>query len=639
MDDNKTYKDMYHFKGRLGSIKLSDELPSLIPDNKDVKSTIKENPYESNVEIEGGEVILQPDLSALFKASGKKHKSGGMDVWLKPESFVFSADKSLEFDEDEHELLELKMGGKTTPAEVLRKNIDLKHYNALVQNISDPRKDDLAKKSSAMMLEKYIDMLGKIAYTQEKKKQFPQGTPDFFSGYIPEENEQLEEEIESQKQYAKYGGAVLPKYALAGNFPDEECPCGRGADGKCLPCDDASKWNPYIQKAKVVEAPLNGYNPVYQNNQGSLYQRYTPGANQPTKKKPTAEEEAQYMAYLDSLPKEKKDAIIKANIEAGKRKTTNPSDDFLWQPKMKSPEEDLDLSQFWDKPIEYPNFDEEVAQTSPPPKNDLNPNEVSGQGQRRDINWQFTPWQKLSQLYSASKMATAKRYMPFRSKFNPSYNEDYLVNPQQAIGDVKAVGNSMTSAALKSLNPILGLAQAQAASGNVMNQVPGIYSQYDNQNAQIKNQGSAMRTQISNNARMTNMQNDQRYYQESVVARQNFDNLRSFTSDQYMNNLLRDVETNQALAYNLASNPNPAFGFDYKSGNFYLTGKDPLSVSGASGSDSYDKLFKGIENLPDSDPKKWEIYEKILRQKNVLPYLAQQGQPRFKMGGKLRGKK
>ena len=229
--------------------------------------------------------------------------------------------------------------------------------------------------------------------------------------------------------------------------------------------------------------------------------------------------------------------------------------------------------------------------------------------------------------------------MPFRSKFNPSYNEDYLVNPQQAIGDVKAVGNSMTSAALKSLNPILGLAQAQAASGNVMNQVPGIYSQYDNQNAQIKNQGSAMRTQISNNARMTNMQNDQRYYQESVVARQNFDNLRSFTSDQYMNNLLRDVETNQALAYNLASNPNPAFGFDYKSGNFYLTGKDPLSVSGASGSDSYDKLFKGIENLPDSDPKKWEIYEKILRQKNVLPYLAQQGQPRFKMGGKLRGKK
>ncbi len=224
--------------------------------------------------------------------------------------------------------------------------------------------------------------------------------------------------------------------------------------------------------------------------------------------------------------RKKREALQKAGV-----------DDFLWQPNIKPPEEDLDLSQFWDKPIEYPNFDEEVAQTSPPPKNDLNPNEVSGQGQRRDINWQFTPWQKLSQLYSASKMATAKRYMPFRSKFNPSYNEDYLVNPQQAIGDVKAVGNSMTSAALKSLNPILGLAQAQAASGNVMNQVPGIYSQYDNQNAQIKNQGSAMRTQISNNARMTNMQNDQRYYQESVVARQNFDNLRSFTSDQYMNNL------------------------------------------------------------------------------------------------------
>lgn len=638
MDDNKTYRDTYHFKGRLSSIKLSDEMPSLIPDNKDVKSIIKENPYESNVEIEGGEVVLQPDLSALFKASGKKHKNGGMDVWLKPDSFVFSADKSLEFSEDEHELLELKMGGKTTPAEVLRKNIDLKHYNALVQNISDPRKDDLAKKSSAMMLEKYIDMLGKIAYTQEKKKQFPQGTPDFFSGYIPAENEQLEEEIESQKQYAKYGGSVLPKYALAGSFPDEDCPCGRGPDGKCLPCDDASKWNPYIQKARVVGVPLVGYNPIFQNNQGSLFQKYTPGTSRPIKKKPTAEEEAQYMAYLNSLPKERKDAIIKANIEAGKRKTTAPADDFLWQPNIEETphiQDDLNIPN-----SDNPYLEESGSTFIPNTEDELLPNEVSGASGRRDINWQFTPWQKLSQLYSASKMATAKRYMPFRSRFNPAYNEDYLVNPQQAIGDVKAVGNSMISAALRSLNPILGLAQAQAASGNVMNQVPGIYSQYDNQNAQTKNQGSAMRTQIANNARMTTMQNDQRYYQESVVARQNFDNLRTFTSDQYMNNLLRDVETNQALAYSLASNPNPAFGFDFKSGNFYLTGKDPLSVSGASGSDSYDKLFKGLENLSDSDPKKWEIYERVLRQKNVLPYLAQQGQPRFgKMGGKLRGKK
>jgi hypothetical protein len=637
MDDNKTYRDMYHFKGRLGSIKLSDELPSLIPDNKDVKSIIKENPYEeSNVEIEGGEVVLQPDLSALFKASGKKHSKGGMDVWLKPESFVFSANKSLEFSEDDHDFLELKMGGKTTPAEVLRKNIDLKHYNALVQNISDPRKDDLAKKSSAMMLEKYVDMLGKIAYTQEKKKNFPQGTPDFFSGYIPPENDELEDEIESQKQYAKYGGKILPKYALAGSFPDDECPCGRDASGKCLPCDDASKWDPYIKKAKVVGAPLKGYNDVFSRSDGRLQQQFLPGASG---RKPTAEEEAQYMTYLNSLPKERKDAIIKANIEAGKKKRV-AGDNFAWIPNINIDQqhENLDLQQ-------SPNLDDPyldspaIREDNSIPTNDLFPNEISGEAGRRDVNWQFTPWQKLSQLYSASKMATAKRYMPFRSRFNPSYNEDYLVNPQQAIGDVKAVGNSMTSAALKSLNPILGLAQAQAASGNVMNQVPGIYSQYDNQNAQIKNQGSAMRSQIANNARMTNMQNDQRYYQESVVARQNFDNLRTFTSDQYMNNLLRDVETNQALAYSLASNPNPAFGFDFKSGNFYLTGKDPLSVSGASGSDSYDKLFKGLENLSDSDPKKWEIYERVLRQKNVLPYLAQQGQPRFKMGGKLRGKK
>lgn len=634
MDDNKTYKDTYHFTGRFMYKPFSKATPSLNPDNKDVKTIIKENPYESNVEIEGGEVVLNPDLSALFKAHGKKHSKGGMDVYLKPDSFVFSADKSLEFSEEDAEDLELKLGGKKTPAEVLKKNIDLEHYNRLVTNLTDVKKDDLAKKSSAMMLEKYVESLGRIAFKQEQKKQFPQGYPDFFSGILPPENEELESEIESQKQYSKYGGRILPKFELAGIF-DEQCPCGRDSNGNCLECKDPSKWQSTINSAKRVGAAPTGSKLIYTSPSGeNLYQKYIPGVN-PVRKKPTDAEKAAYAQYLKTETPELKARRLAREA----RERTPASDEFYLTSPIKPNFPDINLEQFWKVPVTNPFDDTEKKPTSSP-INTIEPISIDQKdGERMDINWQFTPWQKLSQLYNASKMAGVRRYMPIRSRFNPTYNEDYLLNSQQIVGDTRAVGNSAVDAVMRTLNPILSGAQSQNIYGNVINQIPGIESNIDNQNQMIKNQGSLTRTQIANNANLQNMQNDQAYHKESVVGRQNFDNLRTFHSDQYMNNLLRDVETNQTLAYRMASNPNSPWGFDFKTGQFYLTGKDPLSVP-SGGADLYDRALKGLDNLSDSDPKKWEIYERILRQKNILPFMGQiQQSVPFKMGGKMRGKK
>src|SRR5688572_27094890 len=164
--DDATYKQTYYF---------TDDFRDTAKDNPSIEglpkinTTIKENPYRSNVEIEGGELVLQPDLSALFKAEGKKHSRGGMDVLLRPNAFVFSDFKGLAITNDEKERFELKMGGKAnpeknTPAQVVKKNVDVKHYNSLINNIADPYKDELARKSSAMMLEKYIGTLGNIAF-------------------------------------------------------------------------------------------------------------------------------------------------------------------------------------------------------------------------------------------------------------------------------------------------------------------------------------------------------------------------------------------------------------------------------------------------------------------------------------------
>jgi len=67
--DNKSYKDMYHFKDWVYNVAREDN-PSLEGPDK-INSTIKDNPYRSNVEVEKDELILNPDLSALFKANGK----------------------------------------------------------------------------------------------------------------------------------------------------------------------------------------------------------------------------------------------------------------------------------------------------------------------------------------------------------------------------------------------------------------------------------------------------------------------------------------------------------------------------------------------------------------------------------------
>ena len=140
--DRQTYKNQYHFTD--DSKDTSKEHPSIEQEPK-INATIKKNPYRSNVEIEGDEIVLQPDLSALFKAVGKRHSKGGMDVLLKPESFIFSDYDGLKITPREHELFELKEGG--TPAQTLKKNINPKHYNTMVNILDNPFRDDLSKKS------------------------------------------------------------------------------------------------------------------------------------------------------------------------------------------------------------------------------------------------------------------------------------------------------------------------------------------------------------------------------------------------------------------------------------------------------------------------------------------------------------
>lgn len=541
VSDNKSYKDQYHFSDAYHPDTTIDDLPSLNVDPR-INTSIKENPYRSNVNIEKDEVVLQPDLSALFKAKGKKHSHGGIDVLLQPDSFIFSDDKTLAFTEGDHDLFEFKKGGnfkpeKNTPADVLKRNVDVKHYNTLIANITSVKKDDLAKKSSALMLEKYIQTIGGIAFLQESKKNFPQGIPPFALGTAPVYNADIKNEVMEQKQYAKYGGSVNT-FLGGGTAP---CPCGKDANGKCLPCSD-DVYQSLLPKAKKVKAAPTDYEKLYTTPDGvQLYGKFGEKKVSNPYKGPLMPND-KWKAFLASPQGQRWKA----------KQSAIDTEDYL----QVGPQGKITIT---------PSTPEEWIQPSLPTIDTNTPN--GPVDDRRDINWQFSPWQKVSQAYQLGKLASAKRYMPYRSHFNPSYVDPQLVNPEQAVADMKAGFNSSISG-INSLSPILRNAQSQVSFGQFLNQVPGVRSQYDNQNVGIANQFRQYNNQIRNNATLQNMQNDQNYYRETVIANQNYDNLKSFLGDQYMNNLLGDVQDNQSLAYNLATLRNPAYTYDFKTGNF-----------------------------------------------------------------------
>ena len=760
--DNRSYKNEYHFTD--DSRPTSEQHPS-IEKNPKVNTSIKENPYRSNVEIEGGEIVLQPDLSALFKAKGKRHSQGGMDVLLKPDSFVFSDYKELEIDEDEAEDFELKEGG--TPAKTLKKNIDIKHYNSLIQNIDNPYKDDLAKKSSARMLEKYIKMLGNIAYLQENKKGFPQGLPDFSIGTAPMENEELEDQMDENKQYMKAGGTIKNPYRMqSGGFKRVNNADGsytiyrpngdyatyysngrvkiqnKGEDFFMMNTADLnSEIKDVVNIANGIQEITKGDGSkvyVYSNGRymtvnaegkkamGTLTDGYfsNPDSDQITYSKygdkgwfddenflknnkstptspttqpvaPTSQpiptrnpspssvfdndwmtvltgnknavlskEAAADLAQKILSPQHRRKSGVYGDsdwdVEDFKRRHSwyietnpdfnpaNPEDvkDFQTKYNQKSMElfgrqyftgkgfrgidskfgeytynaPGLIMSPSNTKGKNVSNFDFSVKPKITGKVTDptIQEQDYTPQGVKR-ADWQFTPWQKLSQAYNWGQYAGVQRYMPFRSRYNATYVDPALVNPEQAIGDMKGMTNQQL-ASLSTLSPILRNAQAAGSFGQLLGQIGSVRSQYDNQNQAILNQTRQYNNQVKNNESLVNMGNDQQYYTQAVEARKNFDNMRTFTANQAMNNVLRDVETNQKLAYNLLTQNNPAYNFDWRTGNFTRTNKSILDVQNSGKNDDLEN-FVGeiIKDWDKMDTDQRLNFLKILTAKGFTP--------------------
>jgi hypothetical protein len=166
------------------------------------------------IEAEGGETFIRPEAdgtASFFELRGKRHSEGGIPLSQEqvasqvPQvpSFMFSDTPKLKI--KNAQILEMfgvpksKWKKGMTPAEISKK-FSLNEWNAIIKDIN---KDDLAKNTAQMMIDKNTAMLAKLAAVQESMK--GEELPVFAKQQL-------------MQGKAKYGGGLLPKYQKAGSM-------------------------------------------------------------------------------------------------------------------------------------------------------------------------------------------------------------------------------------------------------------------------------------------------------------------------------------------------------------------------------------------------------------------------------------
>ncbi len=661
-----------------------------IYDEPKISTTIKENPYTANTELEGkgvgrkGEVVLRPDGEALHDVVGKRHYAGGVETWLPEGSFVFSDFKDLALNKRDHQLFELKEGGSykkwdNTPAEVLRRNVDVKHYNKMSETLTNKYKDNISKNTAELMLNKYQEKLGQIAFLQESKKGFPDGQPAFSQGTAPVYQSEFKEDIMEQKQYLKGGGRVLPKYQKAGTVYTDN----QGNKTTTLP--DGTKYTDYSNGRRVVKYP-NGRTWIGDSNNWE-------GTRQAVGSKPTTTPVSETQSTSAMAAQQ--------SVEGVESPTQNPitnsfnpfkfNYDPNYKPKTRAEMEQSILSPKFDfnqvqvgnvpiysepkewgvdfkfipgtKGINLSGFDENGKPRAKPgtpnsyelqwrnrffPRKPINPigttsskstpnpsasgsnppSVTEGKLSPVEIPWQFTPWQKYSMGLGFKNYAMANRLMPMRSQINsPLVELERMVEPSY-LGEMASAfrGNSV-------MNPYLAGANNNQVYGQMLNAKRASSAGNISANNELLNRQNLMNNQFQRQDLQTNIGADQQYYNATQLSKQNFDNLRSAIREQNRGELMGNVEKNESLAQMLARmGRDRSFDYDFRTGQFWHTGKGDIMSTQSGAGDILQQYLSKI-NFEKLSPELQLKYIAELQKNKGLGLLAQASRPTAKMGG------
>lgn len=487
---------------------------------------------KANAELEKDELLLRNDLAGLFKVGGKKHSKGGTPSNLNDGDFIFSNDKSLSINENEKRFFELKTGGSrkkkdNTPAKVVNQNVPIRDYNTMVSVLEDDKYDDISKQSAALMLEKYIESLGKVAYIQESRKS--EVPPMFAEASLPVFDDQLSEAMDQSEQY-KYGGKYVPKFQgpnISSTFrdriftPNPPSPEQVGAD-------NIGYWNEFVRRLRRFGS--NGPSVLPPNTPEVATGVWPfsdpldqfPGTTRPQRRWPFEGPLTQF----PGLPR----YSMRPETEPVVTTTTQNRDTSLdWATTSEMTGDATPQRPVTTPPSLYqrrtnPFTNKTVVKEDTNPV--INPGPQPGGGPAPIVrpyrpNVPLSPMQNLNLLYSGMQALTVPRFYPMRPQITSPTIELERQDPQAALN---AVNNAAYSAYenVRTLNPTVAAANASSIFGKSLDATQQVVGNYNNINSQIANQEATLNNQIQRGDLSANVAANQQFYDRLQRLNQNY---------------------------------------------------------------------------------------------------------------------
>jgi hypothetical protein len=532
-----------------------------IQQQPNITSTLKAlDKEDANLEAERGELALKSDLTGIYTIGGKTHAKGGTPLNLEGGSFIFSNDPKLHINPFEKKVFEFKEGGSVgkklnTPAKILSREIDIKHYNHSANILNDKSQtgyDKISQNSAALMLQKYQEKIGQVAYLQEQKKNFPTGIPDFSQNTAPIYAPDTKHKIEQNPQYMKKGGLTNP-YATGGITTDD-----------LYPPDKTGKWGNDIHKSRnpLTGQVSNTWNAMTDFSSPEQYAQAVGYTGNPQNIKAMQQWVGQ--KYPELVAKYHADP---SQGGYGKPLAGTPYDGKLgvrWQAiaqGIQNPNSNIDLNTLRPgvssvpKPETspyVPNANIPVAKGNNP----LAPNEFNrSSALPYDPSVPLSPLQKANIAYAGYNALTVPRYSPQRMNIQSPLVELERYNPQAQLNSIdnsafQAYQNNRVS------NPYGAASNNAAIFGKSLDTKQQVLGDYDNRNVGIANQQNLTNNQIEAGDLRFNTNANNQYYNQTQALNQNYDNETRFARNNVVS-LYNDYESkNQELEQFLGSQRN-----------------------------------------------------------------------------------
>jgi hypothetical protein len=197
----------------------------------------------ANVEAEGGETALVPDINGLpahYDIKGDRHHSGGVPLDLPEDSFVFSDTKDMKikdpeilslFDYSEGQTKNIKKSRGITPADIAKK-YDINKYRETLENKNSTK---LEVSTAELNIKNANLKLAQLALVQESMKGFPDGIPTAAMPFLAKFGIDPESLLPSPEEMMPEGGQeMMPQQQMPPGPPQQ---VSMAEDGLDVPAD------------------------------------------------------------------------------------------------------------------------------------------------------------------------------------------------------------------------------------------------------------------------------------------------------------------------------------------------------------------------------------------------------------------